>query len=70
MLAPKSGKEIRKDMKHGVEWSAEKTREAARKAADFAKEEASWVNKTISEKMSDLKRNWNDEKDGINYPAN
>ena len=38
LLAPKSGYAIRKDIKHGAEWSAEKARETARKTAEFVKQ--------------------------------
>ena len=55
LLAPKSGKQTRKDMKHGAELSVEKTRKAARKAADFVKDEAVSANKAMTEKMNDLK---------------
>lgn len=55
LLAPKSGKQTRKAMKHGADLGVEKTRKAARKAADFVKDEAALVNKTITEKMNDLK---------------
>jgi len=55
LLAPKSGKEIRKDMRHGAEWSVEKTRGAALKTAEFFKETATTVNKSIIGKMNDLK---------------
>jgi len=55
MLAPKSGREIRKDMKHGVEWSADKARDAVSKSANFVKEEANLVNDTVTEKVNNLK---------------
>lgn len=55
MLTPKSGKEIRKDIRHGAEWTARKTREAARNATKFVKREVASVNDTVTEKVNDLK---------------
>jgi len=55
LLAPKSGKEIRKDIKHGAEWSVEKAGDAARKAVKLVKKEAASVNETVTEKVNDLK---------------
>jgi len=63
LLAPKSGKQTRNDIKHGAEWSVEKTRKAARKTVDFVKEEAASINKTIAEKMNDLKTHLKHDKE-------
>lgn len=57
MLAPKSGRELRKDIKHGAEVGVVKARETALKAAKYVKKEVSSVNDTVADKVNDLKTN-------------
>ena len=63
MLAPKSGKEIRKDIKHGAEMGAKKASKAVHDAAKFVKEEAASVNDTVAEKVNDIKTHFKHAKE-------
>lgn len=55
LLAPKSGKQTRDDIKHGAELGIEKAREITTNAANFVKKEAAMVSEAVTEKVEDLK---------------
>ena len=57
ILAPKSGKETRKDIKHGAEKTVEKAQDVAHIAKKLVKKEVDAVNKTVATKANDVKTN-------------
>lgn len=54
LLAPKSGKDTRADIKHGAEWGVDKAKEVTNKAVSFVKKEADMVSDAVTDKVDDI----------------